>query len=459
VASAALYGSIRQGDPLRIPRIKVLSYRALPDARHDAFNLYGVIDAIEEKVPQLPANVRVVSLSCGPPGPIDAKLTPSRFTYAIDRLHYEHGTLFIVAAGNWGHKAEDLRRLQAPADSVNNLSVGAYTVDPTTARKRIANYSCPGPGRDGGAVKPDVLQNGGDVTVPFYALDLVHGMVQGTCGTSLAGPRVAALAAELFARSPQRLSAEACRALFIHSTIPIPECDGEHGWGILPGSVDEIISCEANRVSVLYEGKLTPRTHWKLPFLLPAKFNPNGMVELSWTIVFAPETNQASPPEYTLGGIVAQLRPHEDIYSFYVPQKKGDPPNKKQERLTLNVVKDAARKAALIKAGWKQSILPTPDAQAGRLEQVLRAEEAKWDTVVRKTVYKRAEGIQCPCLTLSFFGRGSWAKLSPVPPQARYAAVLTVHAKKYKGNLYSEVVNVYTKLMPIQLRNQIQISV
>ena len=54
---------------------------------------------------------------------------------------------------------------------MNNISVGAYELDPTTGQKRPAAYSCKGPGRVGGERKPDMLAFGGSAAAPFYVLD------------------------------------------------------------------------------------------------------------------------------------------------------------------------------------------------------------------------------------------------------------------------------------------------
>lgn len=275
VASAALYGHIVPGQKLEAPICGVLAFRVLPDPKN-SLELYGAIDAIEHQVPKLPSSVHVVNLSFGPAGPVDRLRPPSRFTYALDRMAFDHKKLFFTAVGNWGDKAGN-DGIQAPADSVSNVSVGAFERDPTSGARHPAYYSCKGPGRSGGERKPDLLAFGGSPAAPFYVLDAKPGEIQGTMGTSFAAPATASLAAQVLARVEAPLTAQACRALMIHSLEPL---DGEPhtaaGWGIVKSTPEDILACSPSRVSVLYTGVLSPRMAWKLPFLLPKGFNPGG---------------------------------------------------------------------------------------------------------------------------------------------------------------------------------------
>ena len=87
------------------------------------YDLYEIIDIIEKVVPKN-KDIKIYNISFGPPGPIlDDSI--SRFTYALDKLAYEEDVLFVVAVGNDGENI--LNRIQAPADLVNGLGIGAYT--------------------------------------------------------------------------------------------------------------------------------------------------------------------------------------------------------------------------------------------------------------------------------------------------------------------------------------------
>lgn len=450
VCGAALFGSIDPTQSLEAPAFGILSHRVLPDKRHDDLALYGVIDGLEEEVPRLPRDVKVVNLSLGPPGPIDS--APCRFTYAIDRLSYEHDKLFFIAVGNT-RNIPGYERIQAPSDSVNNMAVGAYTLDQKTRKAIPAFYSCEGPGRPGGQVKPDLMAFGGCSKVPFVVLASEPHGLEGTAGTSFSTPLAAAMAGEIFARVPGDLSTQGCRALMIHGSNSQdgPEWH-RHGWGLLPDSVEELLKCTKNKVSTLYSGNISPRNNWRLPFLLPNGFDPGGMANLSWTIVIAPEIDSSAVDEYTLAGLEVNFRPHANIYSFTPPKGSSEKPK------TLNIIDQEEEVDNLLALGWKKSSLPASDGSVKRHESILRAEDAKWDTVIRKQKRKYPDSIFEPSITISVVGRGEWDKHSPLL-QARYAAVLTVDAPKYGGNLYIETQNAFPLLVPIELRSRAEILV
>lgn len=453
VCGAALYGSIDPSQTLSVPVCGILSYRVLPDSRSDAFELYGVIDALEMQVPKLPKDVRVVNLSLGPPGAIDA--TPSRFTYAIDRLSYNHDKLFFVAVGNTGDKPGH-ERVLAPADSVNNIGVGAFTFDPGKTSATIADYSCTGPGRPGGQVKPDILAFGGCMKVPFNVLHPKVSAVYGSWGTSLATPVASALAGELFARAPRSLSTQAARALMIHASERRGRKWKNHGWGLLPDTVEEILACTANKVSVLFQGTVSPKKSWKLPFLVPPGFDPNGEIKLSWTIVLTPEVDSSAIDEYTLAGLEHQLRPHRYRYTFSPP--KGSP--KTVKPLVVDIRTDPTVASDLLAKGWTQSTNPTSASTKSKPhESVLRKEEAKWDTIVKGKKSVAGVGLEEPCITISVLGRGEWESERPELLSARYAAVLTAEAPTYAGDLYSEVITNFKLLTPLQLRGRQEVLV
>lgn len=135
VCGAVLYGMInyrKLNEKLDTPMVSVNSYRILP--QQDTGNpvedsgLYYAIDEIEQIVPQNP-EIKLYNLSFELRGAIvDDDI--SRFTYSLDALSLlSHRPLFCVAAGNDGDLPSPLNRVQAPADLVNGLGIGACTID------------------------------------------------------------------------------------------------------------------------------------------------------------------------------------------------------------------------------------------------------------------------------------------------------------------------------------------
>lgn len=448
VVSAAIYGHIAPGKPLPTARCGVVSHRILPDPRSSDLELYGVIETLERIVPRLPREQRIVNLSFGPAGPIDD--LPSRFTYALDRMSYENDVLFVTAVGNFGH-IPGFNRIQSPADSVSNLAIGAYALEPTTGERGPADYSCVGPGRHGCLRKPDALAFGGSSAVPFYVLDTRASRIVGTTGTSYAAPSVAAVCASITGRVDGLDSTQATRALVIHATSPMTGDVCRCGWGIAPESAETALVCTKTRVSVLYEGTLSPRKSWRLPFLVPPNFSGGGRVSFSWTIVYCPDVDHASLGEYTLAGVEVQMRPHAMKYKVTL----YDPATKKQKASrTLHLHDDAVEIARLVADGWVKGDLPVT-ATKKESEQKLRLNQAKWDTVVREATGKEAASIHDPALTISILGRGEWDEEDP-NLRARFAAVLTVDAPKYAGDLYLNTMQAWNKLKPLTIRPDIK---
>lgn len=445
VCSAALYGHIAPGSTLRAPQCQVLAFRVLPDSRSDELELYGVIDALEAEIPKLGPEIKVVNLSLGPEGPIDD--VPSRFTFALDRLAYEHDKLFFVAVGNWGEREGECR-IQSPSDCVNGIGVGAYELEPGTASRKVAGYSCPGPGRTGCSTKPDLVGFGGSIAAPFFALTPTGNLIGGTRGTSFSTPVAASLAAELLGRTTAGVSTQAVRALLIDRALPSEDEFSKVGWGILPSSAEDVIECGANDVTILYEGTLSPRMSWRLPFLLPTGFTSNSKVFFDWTIVYAPDVDPSAADEYTLAGLELQFRPNARKFTFWRPD----------QRKTWRVSLDDVQKVAELKAeGWRQSKQPAPDGGGQKDERRLRASEAKWDTVVRGQRRKVSRSVFDPALTISMVGRGSWQG-DQLTPQARYAAVLRVRIADRSTDLYALTLSSFPKLKALQLRSRIEIE-
>jgi len=168
-----------------------------------------------------------------------------------------------------------------------------------------------------------------------------------------------------------------------------------------------------------------------------------------WTIVYTPDVDPTAVDDYTLAGIEHGFRPHKNKFRF----THRDHPKK---QLVLDLIRDAAVVAAREAEGWKRGAQPVSDQNVRRKESTLRAREAKWETVVCGSRVKQRDAVLEPALTLGILGRGSWDKLAS-DLQARYAAVLTVTAARYKGDLYTDVLREFPRLQPIQLRPRVEV--
>jgi len=152
-------------------------------------------------------HVRVVNMSLG--GTNEAG--QDAVEEAVERLTAEHGTLFVVAAGNNGID----RPVSSPASAASALAVGAVNADDT-----LADYSSVGPRLERGALKPEITAPGTEI-LAARAYGRGEDAYQRMSGTSMATPHVAGAAAILAQRHPEWTPAE-LKAALMASAAPTP---------------------------------------------------------------------------------------------------------------------------------------------------------------------------------------------------------------------------------------------
>lgn len=295
--------------------------------------------------PPAAQTIAVVNLSVGDPAsPFETIL--SSWARMVDWLSYHYGVLVIVSAGNHrklvlspssaaevaGLKGEERRRailealtrqqnkrrLLAPAESVNAVSVGAihadasavdpqgYAIDPTDGLPAISPISAIGSGYRR-SVKPDLVANGGRVffrdgstaqeTVAFAGLTaLGPGIRVATpsqfqethiSGTSPAAALIARRAARLYdvvteitAGVPltRRQRASAVKALLVHGTESPDHSQydpllRETCFGNGAATRDFADGCATNEAVVLFIGSIGANEEQELLFPLPDGLN------------------------------------------------------------------------------------------------------------------------------------------------------------------------------------------
>ena len=453
VCSAILYGNLAgksSSDVLEPPMVTVDCYRVLPLKDLRDIDLYEAIDTIENIVPNQP-DTRLFNLSIGPKGAIvDDSI--SRFSYALDKLTYDvpEGTtnpLFVIAVGNDGELPTDFNRIQAPADMVNGLGVGAYTFDGN--REKIpAKYSCVGPGREGGKTKPDLLDFGGDQGYPFIIPNLDHNGLSATAGTSFAAPMVTGKIGKMMAMS-KNVTPHLGRALLIHHAA-YNQCfpTNFQGFGFCNERVNDVLECSDNCVTVMYQGAILPTQYLSLPIFAPHINEMPGLVEIDWTVALVVSPNANDPDAYTNNCIEDVFAPNSMTFRF---TKEGS----KTHIINLLDESKVALARDLINNGYKKSAMPVSHpAKKSWDENDLRVTELKWDTVIRKSVRMRSKSLFQPTLTLHAMGRNGYESKAMA-----YNVVTTIKAPKYTGSLYDAVLQTYRNLSPIEIRAESRIVV
>ncbi|MES2006319.1 MAG: S8 family peptidase [Bacteroidota bacterium] len=438
VTAAVLYGALneyRSTDTLPEPEVSVRNFRVISQTQTDP-ELYDVIDAIEKIVPANP-DIQVYNLSLGPVGPIiDSDI--HRFTYALDRLSKLYNVLFSVAVGNDG-EVVGYDRIQSPADMVNGIGVGAYSL--FSGKPERASYSCSGPGREGNKLKPDISAFGGCERMPIQLLNAAPGTRSYTLGSSFASPITAGFLARLIGKSNGVVGPLSARALVLHQsrgTENEKHCLGL-GHGILPNDLDEMMNCIDKSYTLIFEGELERTKHreFQIPWLSQLK---EGKVNLRWAVAVLTSVDPNSPEDYTTSSVEIGFYPNSHKFVF------TDPTGKKTKR--IDVQEKPKEAEDLLAKGWTQSNVPASETSPKQFqpEGELR-KELKWDTVDVRVVPKLAKSIKDPIFQVHAIGRGHRSAGEKV----KFVITLTVEAKAATIDLYGGIVANYPALLPIEM--------
>lgn len=423
VTSAFLFGHIDPTKPLPRPYAPVDHYRVLDSTPgQDPHELYEVLERIDYVLSN--HEYDFINISLGPHLPIEDDDVHA-WTAVIDESLSRGTTLAAIAVGNDGEGDAilGLNRIQVPADSVNGMAIGAC--DSPDATWQRAAYSCVGPGRSPGRIKPDLVAFGGSLQRPFLVVSPGdRAMLDTTGGTSFAAPGVLRMAAGIRAHIGRDLGALAIRTLLIHSAESSDHDHAEVGHGRLASKIEDILICDDDTIRVVYQGTISPARYIRAPVPLPNMAIP-GKVKIAATICYATAVDPHHPGTYTRAGLEIAFRPNDG------KRKKSDK----------------------VHADTKSFFSPST---LGLTEEELRRDASKWENCLHASKTFMGKSLQNPTFDIHYNARLEGRNFAP-DQDLPYALVITVHAKKL-ADLYDQVVRKYATQLE-QLRPLIDIPV
>jgi len=429
VTSAFLFGHVTPDTNMQSPYARVDHIRVVDDKTGESgsLELYDVLDRILAQLDGAEDPYQFINLSIGPDLPIDDDEITA-WTAELDSRASHGRSLITCAAGNSGEldMVAQLNRIQPPSDGVNMLAVGACnSLDDEWAR---CSYSSIGPGRTPGVAKPDGVAFGGDFARPFGVVSSANGIgLSGTQGTSFAAPFTLRSAVGIYAASSEQLQPLSLRALMVHKAEAKSGLgSAEVGWGRFPDDPITAISCSESEVTVVYQGSLPIGEYLRAPLPMPPQLI-SGMVDISATLVIAPDVDPSFANAYTKAGLEVIFRPNSEK------------------------VKSAGAHAA------SASFFSTKNLYK-ESEYVLRSDGHKWEPCLKATRRKQGGTLVKPCFDIYYHHRNQGRaerEPSPIP----YAFVVTISAPRVK-DLYDQVLQAYSSvLVPIEPILDVPVSV
>lgn len=420
VCSSYLFGPlIDENQTLPRPYTKVDMVRVVSPTDIDP-DLFDVLTRIENLLKT--RQYKFMNLSLGPHLPIDDDEVHV-WTSVLDAILQDGTCLLTVAVGNDGDLEKEFARIQPPSDMVNCLSVGACTSLSKSWER--APYSCIGPGRSPGIVKPDGVMFGGSDDELFKVYSPLTDQIIATAGTSFASPFALRVAAGVDALTDLDLMPSTIKALMVHHASTNGQDFKEVGWGRLPLTAEEVIECNDDEAIIVYQGELFPSQHVRIPVPLPEDIDCTW-VHLKATFCLNTVTDPEHPLHYTRNGLDITFRPNGEKYKTR-EQAHSDP---------LAFFSDKKLYAS---------------------EEDLRDDAHKWETCISRQQRFRRSTLHTPVFDVKHNAREQGAapksgNLTPIP----YSLILSIRTE---GNtkIYDRVLQENRTLQAVKVATQIRV--
>lgn len=410
------------------PFCNVDHIRVLEQGGSYDLEILDVLDRILNHLDNHPIKYDFVNLSLGPSRPLnDNEVT--LWTAALDERLSVNDILVTVAVGNDGEKdrIKGGNRIQPPSDGVNILAVGAC--DSNDASWNRASYSCIGPGRRPGLIKPDGVAFGGTRKNPFMAITpSSKPSASANMGTSYASPLALRSAVGIKAYLGNEIAQRTIRALLIHRADSCNHPKEHVGWGRFGTNISDLITCEDDEAFIVYQGELPIGIHLRAPLPIPEGLA--GTIIITATIVIASEIDPQHPGAYTRSGLEVTFRPHAEKFK---KQQNGNQSKHPQSKSFFSA-----------------------KGMYGKGECNLREDGYKWEPCLKNSKQFRANSLYKPCFDIYYHSREESSK-TKTSKQIPYSLIISIKAPKIP-DFYNQVVRTYSNIL-VPLRPQVQITV
>ncbi|WP_145595053.1 S8 family peptidase [Yersinia aleksiciae] len=384
-------------------------------------DLFDVLSRIESIL--IEKKYKYINLSLGPQIPVDDD-DVHVWTSVLDKYLQDGSCLATVAIGNDGDLKGEYSRIQPPSDMVNCLAIGAC--DTTRDSWQRAHYSCTGPGRSPGIVKPDGMMFGGDRNNLFHVYSPRSGQLVGTLGTSFASPYALRVAAGIDAITDFNLKTTTIRALMVHNAHNPGHDMVDVGWGRFPDNPETIVECLDDEATIIFQGELLPSQHLRIPVPLPNNIECTW-VHLKATFCINAVTDPEHPLNYTQNGLEITFRPNNAKFT----PKKG-------------------------------KISEHPDtvsffscSELYKNEQELREDAHKWETCISRERRFKLSTLKAPMFDVKYHSREQGGPASSDLEPIKYSLILSIKAKG-DSKLYNSLLQQYQTLQAIKVTNRIR---
>jgi hypothetical protein len=416
VTSTFLFGRAGPNWPGR-PYMNVDHFRVLGTDSGKDPDLFDVLLRVKQTLET--GDYKFANLSLGPRMPISDDEVHA-WTATLDQLCATYGILITVAVGNDGDKA-GADRIQPPGDMVNALAVGSC--DSAGSKWKRAPYSCIGPGRSPGYVKPDGVAFGGTEKSPFEVYSPLLNAVAGVAGTSYSSPLTLRTAAGISSITEMELPAILLKALLIHSAEPgVRLKRSDVGWGRFAEDPNVIVECGPASATIMFNGFLAKGEFRRCPVPFPDIVLPGG-VQIKATFCINAQTDPEHAVNYTKAGMGIVFRP------------------------LLGLDNSDSTEFFGISSQYKHT------------ERELRDAAHKWETVQHRTRdFRDADSLAGPVFDVEYHARsGGRGVTADSAPAVEFALVVTVTASDVP-DFYDLIRAKYPVLTPVQLRTDVQVG-